>query len=67
MELPISPVEKMLKRSRLRVSKDAAKEFAIFLEETIADISAEADAISKRAGRKTVTEKDIRIVEAKLK
>ena len=66
MDIPLSPVKRILKRTRLKVSDNAVKEFAILLEEIIADISAEAVAISKSEGRKTVLAKDIRAAKRKI-
>ena len=59
MELPLTPVEKILKKSNMRVSDDAVKEFGLLLEEITSDIAAEATAIAKSEGRKTVLVKDI--------
>jgi len=65
MDLPLATVEKILKRSNMRISNDAVKEFAMFLEEITADIASEATAIAKSEGRKTVLVKDV--LEAKRK
>ena len=59
MDLPLAPIEKILKKSNMRVSDDAVKEFAILLEEITSDIASEATAIAKSEGRKTVLAKDI--------
>jgi len=59
MDLPLTPVEKILKTSNMRISDDAVKEFATFLEEITSDLAAEAAAIAKSEGRKTVLEEDI--------
>ena len=59
MDLPLACAEKILKKSNLRVSDDAVKEFATLLEEITADIAAEAAAIAKSEKRKTVLAKDI--------
>ncbi len=66
MELPIAPIKRFLKKSGLRVSDSAAKEFALLLEETIADLSAEAAAIAKQNNRKTVLEEDVRLAARKI-
>jgi len=66
MEYPVSSVEKMLKRSGLRVSKDAVMEFAQLLEEITADIASESDANAKRNGRKTVSIEDVVAAERKI-
>jgi histone H3/H4 len=59
MDLPLAPVEKILKKSNMRVSNDAVKEFATLLEELASDIASEATAIAKSEDRKTVLVKDI--------
>jgi len=66
MDLPLAPVEKILKRTNMRVSDSASKEFAEFLEEIVADIAAESFAIAKRNGRKTVLGSDVRAAKKKL-
>lgn len=65
MELPLAPIERILKKTNMKISKDAVKEFSILLEEITADIAAESVAIAKSKGRKTVILEDI--VEAKRK
>ncbi len=67
MDIPITPLEKILKKTRLRVSTKAVKEFGTLLEEVIADVAAEATAIAKRSGRKTVTRADIMVAKRKLR
>jgi histone H3/H4 len=59
MELPLAPVEKILKKSNMRISDDAVKEFAVLLEELTCDIAAEAAAIAKSKNRKTVLPEDV--------
>jgi histone H3/H4 len=59
MDLPLAPVEKILKKSNMRISDDAIKEFASLLEELTADIAAEAAAVAKSKGRKTVLVEDV--------
>lgn len=63
MDFPKAPVERILKKTRMRVSDQATKEFAKLLEEVTADIAAEACAIAKRNKRKTVLKEDV--LEAK--
>jgi len=65
MELPLAPIERILRKTNMKISKDAVKEFSILLEEITADIAAESVAIAKSKGRKTVILEDI--VEAKRK
>ena len=66
MDLPLAPVEKILKKSNMRISDDAVKEFALLLEEITSDIAAEATAIAKSERRKTVLVKDILEARRKL-
>ena len=65
MDLPLAPVERILKRSNMRVSEEAVEEFTRVLEELISDIAAEACTIAKKNRRKTVTIEDV--VEARRK
>ena len=65
MELPLAPIERILRKTNMKISKDAVKEFSILLEEITADIAAESVAIAKSKGRKTVIFEDV--VEAKRK
>lgn len=67
MDIPLAPVEKILKKTRLHVSTKAVKEFGALIEEVIADVAAEATAIAKRSGRKTVTRADIMVAKRKLR
>jgi histone H3/H4 len=59
MDLPLTPVEKILKKSNMRISDGAVKEFATLLEEITSDLAAEAAVIAKSEGRKTVLDEDI--------
>jgi histone H3/H4 len=59
MQIPLATAEKILKRSNMRVSKDAVKEFSQLLEEITADIACEAVAIAKSKRRKTVKLEDV--------
>lgn len=61
----MAPVERILKRTNMRVSDEAVKEFSSLLEEVIFDVASEALSIAKQKGRKTVTLEDV--VEAKRK
>lgn len=67
MDIPLAPVEKILKKSNMRVSDDAVKEFAILLEELTSDIASEAVAIAKSKGRKTVLVEDVAEARRKIK
>jgi histone H3/H4 len=59
MDMPLTPVEKILKKSNMRISDGAVKEFATLLEEITSDLAAEAAVIAKSEGRKTVLDEDI--------
>ena len=65
MEIPLAAAEKILKKTNMRISKDAVKEFAELLEEITTDISSEAVAIAKSKKRKTIKLEDI--IQAKRK
>ncbi|MEM2963008.1 MAG: histone family protein [Candidatus Anstonellales archaeon] len=60
MILPIAPVERLIRNSGAdRVSIEAARELADFLEKQAMIISGKAIKYAKHAGRKTVTREDI--------
>ena len=59
MDIPLAAAEKILKKTNMRVSKDAVKEFNRLLEETAIDIASEAVAIAKSKRRATVKLEDI--------
>ena len=65
MEIPLATAEKILKKTNMRVSKDAVKEFAELLEEITTDIASEAVAIAKSKKRKTIKLEDV--IQAKRK
>lgn len=67
MELPLAPVEKILKKSNMRVSEGAIREFAALLEELTTDMAGEACAIAKSRGRKTVQAEDVAAARRKIK
>lgn len=65
-ELPKLPFERILKKAGARrVSQDALEEFAIVMEERMGKIATEALALAKHAGRKTITDEDVRIAKRK--
>ena len=66
MDIPMAAAERILKKSNLRVSEDAIKEFAILLEEITADLASEAATVAKSEGRKTVLAKDILCARRKI-
>lgn len=59
MDIPLACAEKILKKTNMRVSNDAIKEFAGLLEETAVDIASEAVAIAKSKRRATVKLEDV--------
>ena len=59
MTIPLAAAEKILKKTNMRVSKDAVEEFNRLLEETAIDIASEAVAIAKSKRRATVKLEDI--------
>ncbi|HLC50941.1 MAG TPA: histone-like protein [archaeon] len=65
--VPLAVAERFLKKTKMRIGIDAKFEFAKLLEEIVADISAEAVAISKKKGRRTVSLQDIMEVRRKVK
>ena len=66
MEYPLAVVEKILKKSGMRVGEDAVKEFTQLLEEITVDIASEADANAKRNKRKTVGREDVVVAYKKI-
>lgn len=63
VNLPLAPVERMIKESgnAQRVSASAAKALAEVLEEYGTEISLKAIKLAGHAGRKTVTAEDIKL------
>ena len=59
MELPLAPCERILKKTRMRVSDESVAEFSQLLEEIGIDIISEAATTAKAAGRKTVKREDV--------
>jgi histone H3/H4 len=66
MDLPLAPVERLLRRTSMRVSDDAVEEFASLLEEIASDIAAEAAANAKTSKRMTVSVADIEAAKRKI-
>jgi len=65
--LPLTPFERILKKvGAKRVSQDALEEMAKVVEEKIFKIATEAAALAKHAGRKTVTDEDVRMARRKV-
>lgn len=65
-ELPKMPFERILKKAGAkRVSQDSLEEFATVMGDRLTKIAAEALALAKHAGRKTITAEDVRIAKRK--
>ena len=63
VELPLAAVDRIIRKgSGLRVSEPAAKLLSEFLEEEGVRIAQQASVFAKHAGRKTITDDDIRLV-----
>lgn len=61
-ELPLAAIDRIIRKSTgIRVSESAAKELSTFLEEEGMRVAQQAAIFSKHAGRKTVTDEDIRL------
>ncbi len=66
-DLPKLPFERILKKAGAkRVSQDSLEEFAAVMEERMLKIAADALALAKHAGRKTITAEDVRIAKRKV-
>jgi DNA-binding protein len=62
LDLPLAPVERLIKKAGAeRVSESAARELALVLQERAAALSTKAVKLAKHAGRVTVTEEDIKM------
>jgi len=65
-ELPLAPIERILKKAGAsRVSKEACEEFSTVVEEVAFELAAETAALAKHAGRKTVLAKDVKLAKRK--
>ena len=63
-ELPIAAVERLIRKAGApRVSSGAAKALRDVLEDMAYKMSTRAVKVAKHAGRKTVTEEDIKLVQ----
>jgi len=66
-DLPLAPLERLLRKvGAKRVSKSAVKEFANVIVDYAQDLSAEAVALAKHAGRKTIIDADVRMAKRKM-
>ena len=63
-ELPLAAIERLLKKSgAARVSPQAAVALRDVLEDAAARIAGKAAKLAKHAGRKTVTEEDVKLAD----
>jgi len=61
-EMPIAPVEKLLRKAGAdRVSNSASEALSSILEDIGGEISRRAAALSAHAGRRTVKEEDVKM------
>lgn len=60
MPYPKAVMEKLLKKSNMRVSRKAVEEFGELLEEITIDLTSEAISNAKLSGRKTILAEDIK-------
>lgn len=61
-ELPLAAVDRIIRKATgVRVSESAAKELSVHLEEEGMRVAQQAAVFSKHAGRKTITDEDIRL------
>lgn len=62
MELTLQPLRRMFMRAGAkRVSNSAAEELGALIEARVKEISAEAQKLSRHAGRRTVMRRDIKL------
>jgi histone H3/H4 len=63
--LPLAPFENILREAgAVRVSKGGVREFVSWIEETARDRAGDINRIALHSGRKTVTDKDVRLAKS---
>jgi len=66
--IPLATVERMMREAGAkRVSKEASREFAVYIQKMTQAIAMESGEFADHFGRKTITEKDVNLAKKRLK
>lgn len=66
--IPLATVERMMRDAGAkRVSKEARKAFAVYIEQLTKSLAIEAGEFADHFGRRTITEKDVNLAKKRLK
>ena len=66
--IPLATVERMMREAGAkRVSKEASREFSVYIEKMTQAIAMESGEFADHFGRKTITEKDVNLAKKRLK